>query len=347
MASIRAISKATSFSVATVSEALRDSDKVRDETKKLIRDTAERMGYQRNVLVGDVMSSMRRAQVANFRGTLAVLETTSFSKARSQSQWHIHLFEAARNRAAELGYKMEFFEIKTDKTALHRMEQILLSRGIQGIVLPPFSNKWDLEGLHWERFSAVQLDYGLKNMRMHTIMPDHHTSLLNALTRLVSRGYRRPGLLVERFQDARIMLKWMAAYKAFEGTLNSPETLPVFEPHSLDRSTFFEWFYATKPDVVVAHRGDIIDWLQEASLHVPNDIGFFSLNIHHTNRDTAGLNLLPDQLGVSAIESLVGRIYLNQTGAPATPQTTLLEAKWVDGWTIKPALETSGIAKNT
>lgn len=335
MASIRSISEATKFSVATVSEALRNTGRVKKETRDIILEAADRMGYQRNALVGDVMSRIRRSQANDYNGTIGVLETESFHKDRINSRWHKELFEGAQKRSEDLGYKLEFFQFRLEERSLKRMEQILHARGISAVLLPPYTNSRDLEGIDWDLFSAVQLDYGLQKMRMHTIMPDHHTSLLKALQKLEKMGYRRPGLMVERFQDERIFMKWLAAYKAFEMQSKECEPVPVFEPWDLTKEDFFDWFRRARPDVIIGHRSDVIGWLNEKGMQVPQDVGFFSLNLHHTPDQTAGLNLLPDQLGKVAIEVLVSCLHRQEKGVPRIPYTTSLQALWVDGFSIK------------
>ncbi len=335
MASIRTISKETKFSVATVSEALRNTGRVKEETRQIILEAAERLGYQRNRFIGDVMSRMRRSQAVQFRGTLAVLESESFHRARDYSRWHKDLFKGATDRADELGFKIEFFQFNTSKRSLSHLQHVLYARGVEGVFLPPFLHSWNFEGIDWSCFSAVQLDYGLENVRMHTVMPDHHPSMINALKRLEGMGYRRPGLFVEHFQDDRILMKWLAGYTAFENRSTRCNCLPVFEPQELNKGNFLDWFYGNRPDVVLGHRGDVIDWLEEEGLSVPGDVGFFSLNLHHTDRETAGFDLLPRQLGAVAIEVLISQIHLQQKGVPQIPQTTSLEAKWVDGFSLK------------
>ncbi len=335
MSSVRAIAEATNYSVATVSEALRNTGRVNENTRQVIIEAADRMGYKRNALVGDVMSRVRRSQASECNGTIAVIETESFHHSRNYSRWHKDLFGGAQQRAESLGYKMEFFEFKLEKRSLKRLEQILRARGISAVFLPPYTNSRDLEGINWKWFSAVQLDYGLQKVRMHTVMPDHHTSMLTALNRLEKMGYRRPGLMVERFQDERILMKWLAAYKAFEDQTTECESVPVFEPWELNRKNFFAWFKRAKPDVIIGHRSEVIGWLEEKGLECPADIGFFSLNLHHTKGKTAGLNLLPDQLGKVAIEVLVSQLHMQERGVPHIPYTTSLQALWVDGYSVQ------------
>ncbi len=337
--SVRTIARETGFSVATVSEALRDSDKVKPATRAKIVEAAHRLGYQRNTLIGDVMSRMRLSQTESYSGNIAVLDTESFRKQRKVSLWHLDMFDGARQRAEELGFKLEFFLIDTYSRSLSRLQQVLFHRGINGLFLPPFLRRKDFDGFDWSNFSVVQMDYCLRKVRMHSVMPDHHMSIVNSMHRLESMGYRRPGLVVERFQDERIFMKWLTGFRAFQEISSKCEDFSVFQPGELDRSKFLKWFCEFKPDVLVGHRAEVIDWLEEEGVGVPDDVGFFSLNRHYTERDVAGLNLQPNLLGAVAIDVLVSQIHLHQCGVPSIPRTTLLEGEWVDRPTLRYDLD--------
>ena len=131
------------------------------------------------------------------------------------------------------------------------------------------------------------------------------------------------------------MLKWLAGYEAFANTSTLCERVAIFEPDKLDKEAFFQWFHRNRPDIIIGHKSDIITWLEEEGFRTPDDVGFFSLNLHHTIGETAGLNLQPCQIGAAAMEVLVSQIHLQKRGVPKLPYTTLLEGEWVDGFSIK------------
>ena len=54
---IKDIAAAAGFSANTVSRALRDMPDISDDTKKIIRETAVRMGYRKNVLASALRAS--------------------------------------------------------------------------------------------------------------------------------------------------------------------------------------------------------------------------------------------------------------------------------------------------
>lgn len=333
--SIRLIARKSGYSVATVSQALRGSEKVRPATRARICEVAELLGYARNTLVGDVMSRMRLSQTRGYSGNIAVLDTAAFREQRKTPRWHQDVFKGAEARAAEFGFKLEFILIDPYMRSLGRLQQVLYHRGIRGLFLPPFLRRTEFKGFDWSLFSVVQMDYCLRKVRMHSVLPDHHLSMVNSLRRLERMGYRRPGLMVERDQDERIFMKWLAGFRAFECLSSHCESFPVFGARDFDRDGFLAWFREARPDVLLGHRGDVIDWLREEGYGVPEEVGFFSLNLHHTDLPVAGLDLRPDMLGAGAIDILVAQIHMPQRGAPKIPSTTMLEGVWVDGPSLR------------
>lgn len=332
---VRSIARASGFSVATVSEALRGTSRVKEATRKAIIAEAERQGYAHNALIGDVMSRMRRSQTMDYSGNIAVLETASYRERRKNNRWHMEVLKGARERAEQQGFKLEFFLLDTYDRCLSRLHDVLQHRGIRGIFLPPYMNKRNHEGFDWSHFSAVQMDFSMQHIRMHTICPDHHLTLFNAFDHLKERGYRRPGMAVEYYQDRRILMKWFGAHQSYLSVTEEMEAVPLYNPPTLSRDKFLEWIETCQPDVVIGHRSEILDWMEAEGMAVGDEIGFASLNIHHTGRECAGMNLMPSRLGAVAIEVLVNQIHLRQMGVPSIPQTISLEGVWHDGPTVR------------
>ena len=58
--------------------------------------------------------------------------------------------------ATKFGYRIEDFSL--NNSSARRIEEILLARGINAIILSPrhFRHKVDLRGFRWEKFSAIR-----------------------------------------------------------------------------------------------------------------------------------------------------------------------------------------------
>ncbi len=327
------------LSTATVSEALRDSPRVKAETKERIQQAAEKAGYKLNPLVGAAFSAIRRGTDQSYRGTLALVDSIEDGKAELML-FHREIVAGARQRAAELGCHTEIFWLGEHKDGLsnRRLSQVLTARGISGIILLPFHSVRDMSDFDFSRVSAVQMDHCLVRPQLHTVLPDHYVSIIHALERLTERGYSRIGLCVEQRKDLRLKNKWSAGFWAYFHQYVRPEGIPPLFTPQLSEEKFSEWYRANQPDLVVGHRQIMVEWLRKIGVRVPQDVGFFNLNLTERIDPCAGLDLQPSRLGMVAVNAVFGMLTRYERGVPETPMTIAIEALWRDGPTIDAAV---------
>lgn len=338
---VRLIARESGYSVATVSEALRGSGRVKSSTREAICRVAREMGYRHNPIVGQVMSHMRLSSTSHYCGMVAVLEDAAFKASRKASAWHKALFTGVTKRLDETGFTLEFHAIDTYARRFGRLSDVLECRGAKGLIIPPFARHADFDGFDWASFPVVQFDYTLKHQRMTTILPDHHMNMGKVFAFLSGLGYRRPGLVLESNRDERIHHKLSASFRAFQFAYSRLE-LPVYITPGLQKDGFLNWFQEARPDVVIGHDCRIVEWL-ERSL---STTGFFSLNVHEADVPVAGLNLLPEKLGSGAVDSLVSMILRHETGIPETAQSIMLEGVIQEGPTVRRQAPVAGYEKS-
>ena len=179
--SLRELARTLGLSHTTVSEALRNNPRVRDETKQKVLKAAEAAGYRRNPLAGALMSEIRRSRAGTFRGVIAVIDSDGISKRTpSASRYHREMIQGASDRAKELGFMTELFVGQRDISTT-RLNSILLSRGIRGLLLLPVHDDPDFSHLDWPQYAGVYADYIIESPRLHSVCSDHYRSLISAL----------------------------------------------------------------------------------------------------------------------------------------------------------------------
>jgi LacI family transcriptional regulator len=251
--------------------------------------------------------------------------------------FHREIAAGAEARAQELGFKTELFWLGDPDTALPRvrLQKILHARGITGVILLAFNQAQDLSEFDFSRFAAVQMDHCLTQPQLHTILPDHYVSMMHALERLTQRGYHRIGLSMERRKDARLKNKWSSGFLAYFRSYTRDAGIPALIEPQLTRERFLAWFKEYRPDLIVGHQQVMVDWLRSIRVRVPEDVGFFNLNITECTAPCAGLDLLPRRLGGAAVETVVAMMHRQERGVPMHPKTITLEASWVEGPTLR------------
>jgi LacI family transcriptional regulator len=283
------------------------------------------------------MSELRRSRGSTFRGVIAAVDIDEPDRPAHAARYHRELAVGATARAGELGFKVESFVMGGSGLSVQRLDSVLQSRGIHGVLLLPVWHEPDVSKLNWKLYSGVYLDYIIERPALHAVCSDHYRAIMNALTLLAGRGYRRPGLVLHRHNDARLQYRWSGAFRAFQATHPGITPVAPLMAAKPDRGEFVEWFRAVQPDVVLAHNTEIIEWMEGCGAQIPATHGFVSLNILTRLHPCAGVDLQPAIVGACAAELLVAQIQRNERNVPEWPTTTMIPARWVDGPTLRDA----------
>ncbi|MDB6168846.1 MAG: LacI family transcriptional regulator [Verrucomicrobia bacterium] len=334
--SLRSLAQQLGVSIATVSEALRNRPSVAAGTAARIRAAASAAGYVANPMIGAVLSSVRRRVHVSYHGTIAAINFSETAKPR-MIPFHALLLSGAQERARQLGFKVDLFWFGPEVMSLPRLNEILRSRGVAGVFVLPFAKARDLSEIDWSRYAGVSMDFCLSRPLLHSVLPDHHTSLFHALHELRRRGYERPGLALVREKDERLKFRWRGGFLA--GMVHWPprDQIPILMRDELTAPDLLKWARRYRPDIVIGHRSELIQWLRGGGFRVPRDIGFFSLNWTERTRPGAGLDLSPTHQGAIAIENVIAQLHRNERGVPLRAMTITVAAPFVDGPTIRPA----------
>lgn len=333
--SLRALASELRLAVSTVSEALRDSPKVHPATKERVRALAERRGYEINPVLSAAMSVARHRSRQSYVGTIAAIDVDDAGGQRLHP-FKIEVLAGARARAAELGFALDFHWALEGSGGLplRRLRQIIEARGTPGVIVLSLHIARDFSEFDFSRLSAVQMDLPLLTPKLHSVMPDHTASMIEALTQLTLLGYKRVGLVMERYRDRRIGNRWASGFRGFFSGFDTQSNPPPLLVPSLNEQAFRTWFRTYRPDVVVAHDQCVVDWIEQEGARVPDDVGYVCLNWSLRRRPCAGLDLRPALLGATAVERVVDMIHRRERGTPAVPMVTNLPARWVDGATL-------------
>lgn len=331
---LRTLAKMLGLSRTTVSDALRGSPRVRADTIERVKAAAESVGYHRNPLTGTVMSLLRRSSGQEFRGVIGAIEIVPPNRTIHASHYTEALMSGINRRAADLGFKVEKFDIGPQGMTMRRLDTILQARGIKALVLLPAMGFPDFSALDWTRFTAVYTDYFIDQPPLHCVCSDHYRSMVALLQELHRRGYRRPGLFMDVPLDERLQYRWEGAFMALQSYLPGVETVPPLRVRETTRGAFMAWFNKNRPDVVIGHEAEGLKWLRAAGHRVPEDVGFVCLNSLRATPDCAALDFQADQLGYRAAELVTAQLLHNEMGGSTQPSLTTIPAKWVEGKTL-------------
>jgi LacI family transcriptional regulator len=335
--SIRSLAQALKLAPATVSDALRGTGRVSPDTAKRVRTGARALGYRANPLTATVLSQIRRNKSSLHRGTIATIdlfEPTHWP----HGPFPRELVAGARARVQEMGFSVEEFVVGAPGLSMQRLDGVLKSRGIRGILVLPSWSRPDLSGLDWPYYAGLYTDFVSTLPALHSVCLDHYESMLQLLELLQARGYRRPGVILEQGRDQRVQHRQTAAFRAFQAYRPEIECVPVLLTAGLVdfAKDFRPWFRKYRPDVVLSHIMETQDWITQLSPRGAHEIGFVLLNVLERRAPCAALDLQPRVLGGRAAEMLVGQILRGELGAPTWPSRTTIQAQWIEGPTVRP-----------
>lgn len=344
---LRTLARSLGLSRTTVSDALRGSPRVNPDTVARVREAAKAAGYERNPLTGAVMSLLRRSRGQKFRGVLAAIEMVDGPRPPHAVRYNESVLAGISERANELGFKVERFEIGPQGVRLNRLDTILHTRGIQAMVVLPASGFPDLSTLSWQRYTAVYTDYFIDHPALHCVCSDHYRSMIGLLRELYDRGYRRPGLFMDIHLDERLQFRWEGAFLALQKYLPKITAIPALRVKAVTRPDFEAWFKKYDPDVVIGHFPEAMSWMKSCGAKIPKTHSFVCLNSLRTEGDCAALDLRADQLGARAAELVIGQLLHNEFGIPEQPSLTTIPARLVEGPTLRPPAAAATAAPKT
>lgn len=333
MVTMRALARALGVSATSVSGALSGRGGVSAATALRIKQTASRLGYKRNPLASSILAGMRHSRSRRF-GEIAAVSFSS-ADAPSTDVFHRELFSSARRRAEELGFNLTNLAIGDPNFPVKRLDTVLRTRGIEGLLLFPSRRQPDLSRLDWTRLSAVRVENSLSGPPLHCVCCDSLDLVIQALSRVAERGYRRPGLVIEREHDEEAQFRWSAAFQAICAREFAGDPIDPLCARDLCPEIFASWFAKNSPDVVLSHRPETMEWMESLGVRFPRTHGFVSLNTAHSARACAGLDHLPAQLGARATELLIGQLQFKDHGVSMEHMLTTIRGLWKDGPTVR------------
>lgn len=333
-ASLRSLARACGVGLATASRALAGHPAIRSETRERVLRKARQLGYERNPLVGALMTHVRRERTAGFLGNLAAVHVATAEQPRLVPVQQ-RIFRGAVERARELGFQLSVLQFGVDVRSGAELGRVLQARGVQGVIFLFPRPVAPLADFPWDCFALVEIDFGASPIVHHTVVLDHHQTLADAVLRLRTLGYRRVGFFIEHHRDARIFHRWTAAFRSCQLSAGGIGDAPPLVADTIEERTFLAWHRAHRPDVVIGHVDRAIGWLRRTGVGVPAGTGYPNLNWNERTRPCAGLDLRPELQGVVAVETLVSLVLRNERGLPAVPRTVMISGRWVEGPTLR------------
>lgn len=337
--SVRKIATALKLSPSTVSLALRHSEKIPLATRQRVLKQAERIGYRPSAKLKEVMSQLRLTRVRPVDSCFGVVSFYDTLRPWERSAHLTRIFASMVERATQLGYRLEPLLMQAPGMTSRRFRTILDARGIQGLLSfgsPHLTERFPSE---FDTYAVVTIGLSIETP-LHRVTSHFYNDLTHVLQKVYAMGYRRPGLVLGRYEDHRSAHMYIGAYLAWCDHVFGNAVAPVLRLDRVEEAPLTEWIRHHSPDVIVlVHIYDVLpeflQVLQRLGLRVPQDLGVAAVTQILDGSRLSGMQQNQALMGAWAVELLEARIMHQDFGIPHNPRIEMVESEWIDGASLR------------
>jgi DNA-binding LacI/PurR family transcriptional regulator len=312
---------------ATVSRALRNHSRISKEMCRRAAALAEELGYRRDPEISRLMKRVRTRRDIEPTATLGLLLDGSSAHEPIADAYIRGVIAGATERARTLGYALNRIALREPGMSQERLDQILQTRGIHGVLIPPQLHLPEDIVLPTGDITVVAATAARAHLSYHRVFPDHYENMRLLMHVLIERGYRRIGLVTtpdieERQRNfPRIVYEWMVREHA------KLKRIPPFIAGS-SRGHLTDWWQRHGPDVLIAPDRWAMDEFQRQSANRPAPPMVLFGNRH---KDFAGIEEQPEAIGAAAIDLLGAEVESGENRHAICPKNVALPGRFIEG----------------
>jgi len=342
---IRDIAREAGVHFATVSRALQDNPKIAGETRKRIHEIAEKLRYVPDPMLSALTAYRSQTRATQYRATIAWV-TNAFTREGWRSCETFDLYhKGARERARELGYQLDEFWLREPGVGWKRASDILVARGITGLIMAPQPRPKMRIRLDWEQFGAVALGYSIASPQLRVVTTDQFHAMVTAVRKARSRGYRRLGLIVSRSGDQRIDHGWTGGFLAQQQFWAEKDRIPILSSDGINYESLAEWMQRYQPDAIISSPW-LIKVLNYIGYKIPKNIGFATYTLDSVAKGDACSGVDENRLatGSAAVDALIAILNRGERGTPVCDRCILVKGIWHEGATLPKKASTRSLS---
>ncbi len=328
---------------STVSLALRNSRKISQEKRERVQALAREMGYRPNPLVSAHMAFLRTIGPVKKSGQcIAFVGHRDLADLDTDTLTPLQLYHSgAKARANEIGYELELFNLFGPGMSGRRLSQIMIARGISGVIIGPLSEGMGLTdvSLDWDAFAMAMIEHTFIKPRLHKVCNDEISTIGRLIQRLLDYGFERIGIAMPGHMDEHANHYWLAGFQTYQALAASAHRVPHLITSNWGKEQFLKWHKRWKPEAIITIGNDCVRWLREAGVRVPEEVSCATLYWKKNRPHLSGYYQNHEKMAAAAVDLVVEQINRNERGLPESEKTILIQAEWKDGSTVRPRVD--------
>jgi LacI family transcriptional regulator len=333
----------------TVSLALRSHPSIPLVTRTRILNAVREIGYIRDPLLDAFNFHRCSKHTSKQSPSIAFIADANSAPFFDGAAYHPLVYEGVRAVADPQHLSLEVFELGKNGLTPSRLNTILSSRGITGILLSTFTLATQDIELDWRNFSTVKIESHHLLPQIDVVSNDQCQAARLCMRKLREFGYRRIGLATALDDESRLQDNFGSGFLVEQADLPEAECVPplLFKRAGVAEvaARLAEWVKENDVDVIMTNWNEFFreaSWLTAEGirfpthppLHIPRDVAFASLDAPADRPQVAGIVQNHRLVGMRAMEHLEVLVKTYQRGAPANPSGTYVPGFWRDGATV-------------
>lgn len=326
------IARAAGLSTAAVSMAFHNHPSIPEETRRLVRDIAEKLGYERNPMLGALSAYRLKRRPVSFHGVLAWLYSSAAGLDwQSVAEFRAY-YEGAKAKASKLGYQLVQFDVNSAVTPAKALARVLHARGIRGALICPMPRAHSELALPLERLATVAFGYTVDNPGLHRVSAHHYDSVLEIMQQLRTRGYRRIAWCLPDPHNARIRGAYLAAFFLEQKNTPPEDRLPLFD-RLYTPAELVDALAPHEPDALIISRHTYARWPTDVREKILRRYGVVTVSTEGDNT-LSGIDECSERIGSTGAQFLISLLEHGEIGVPEFPQHLLIQPRWQEGSTL-------------
>ena len=316
----------------TVSLALRNHPSLPQKTRERIQKLADEMGYRPDPALSALIAYRQSTKKKRSEQVIALV--VNFLNKEDLTDNHVHpmLIKSARERAEELGYKVDVFWFGREYPDGRSLNRVLKARNIEAVILAAFyMDNLDLQ-MDWEFYSVVKINMLPENLAFDTVLTNQMFCVRTAMRKLRATGINRVGLAVAEHDEIHNRNMYSAGFLMGQRHLDPEDRIPPFtfekKPSAELLPEVLEWARENKLEAILSNWNSF----DAVAYHLTENEGqfcrFVPLDADDRTTVYGGIHQNHELAGRRAVDMVVGQIKTFRRGLEESPSMTLVHSSW-------------------
>lgn len=276
---IKEVAKLAGVSPSTVSRVISDSPRISEDTKKVVREVMENLGYHPNAIA--------RSLVSKATNTIGIVMPQSTERA-FLNPFFPQALSGVSAAAHEQGYCLLLSTGKSEKEQLQSIQSIVMGGRVDGVIVMYSSvDNEALDTLRKLKTPVVVIGKPLKPKGTLYVDNDNVEASFEVTEKLIKNGHRRIAIISGSF-------KFVVSLDRLDGYMNAlkKNSIPFRKDYVLELSEFIKESAYYRMKELLEHKDrptalvvtdDVMafgamDAIKEKGLRIPEDIEIMSFN---------------------------------------------------------------------